>query len=91
MKILSDRIIALLFPFSMNTMEERYNHCVENLYVNETQEIYEFCKWIDKNIGGCSKHNIKMLFRAFKNPNDKIAQTEARLLKEKITKIKKLL
>jgi hypothetical protein len=90
MKYLSERTIALLFVYSMSTMVERYLFAEESLYMDEADEIYNFCKWIDDEIGGCSSRNIQMLFKAYKNPNDELAQAEAQKLKGEIERIKNL-
>lgn len=92
MNKLSERNIALLTNGSRITgsMTEGYYYAEEQLYCDEAKELLEFCKWVDKEIGGCSAYNIQMLFRAFKHPEDKTAQIGAMLLKERIAEIKNL-
>ena len=88
LKRLSERTKTLLFSAHSATMEERYFEIEENLYVGEGLETLDFCKWIDKEIGGCSQYNIDMLFKAYKGDVKYIK--EAMVLKIKIQEIKNL-
>lgn len=72
------------------TFVEGYHYVEETLPVNKSEEAFEFCKWIDENIGGASIHNIGILYKAFKNPNDENLCKYTKELKEKISFIKSL-
>jgi hypothetical protein len=69
---------------------EGYNYIEESLKINHASELLQFCKWIDENIGGASIHNIDMLFKAFKYPDNAEAVKFATVLAEKIKSIKLL-
>lgn len=51
------------------SMEEGYHMVVESIYIDEAAELFEFCKWVDKEVGGCSRFNIKALWIAFQDPD----------------------
>jgi hypothetical protein len=70
--------------------EEAYYYAEERLYIDEAETLFEFCKWIDKEIGGAAERNIGILFEAFINPKNEEAVVFAQDLKEKIAEIRKL-
>lgn len=63
---------ALLLQGSSITgnFTDGYFFSEEKIKMNQASELFEFCKWIDKNIGGAAAGNIDMLFSAFKNPKN---------------------
>jgi hypothetical protein len=68
-----------------------YVYAEESLSADEAQEIFEFCKWIDKEIGGASRFNIDTLWLTFKNPTDKGLADEVNKIAEEIKRIKSLI
>jgi hypothetical protein len=70
------------------TFIEGYHYVEEDLPINKSEEALEFCKWIDENIGGASIHNIRILYKAFKNPTDKELCKYTNELKEQISYFK---
>ena len=72
------------------TFTEGYFFVEESLQINHANKLFEFCKWIDKNIGGASAYNIDMLFSAFTNPTNQELQKQANELAAKIRFIKSL-
>lgn len=64
------KILLLNGSSTFGNFTEGYFFIEEKLQVKHSKEIFEFCNWIDKNIGGASNENIDMLFSAFKRPND---------------------
>lgn len=75
---------------TLGTFHEGYFFIEERLKMKDANEMYAFCKWIDKNIGGAASGNIDMLFDAFKNPNNAELQKQANELAAKIRYIKSL-
>ena len=73
---------------TMGNFTEGYYFVEESLRSDQAIELFEFCQWIDKNIGGAASGNIDMLFKAFKNPNDIEANIKAKELADKIYAIK---
>jgi hypothetical protein len=72
------------------TFTEGYFFVEERLQINHSNELFEFCKWIDQNIGGAASGNIDMLFSAFKNPKNTELQKQASELAAKIRYYKSL-
>jgi len=70
------------------TFTEGFSYSYEQFYVDEADEMSEFCKWVDENIGGGGRNNIETLFLAFKNPTNKEYQQFVKELKQKIDEIK---
>ena len=70
MKNLTQRNADLLIEGvgMMGTMEEGYGYVEERLYINDADELNNFCVWVDENAGCCASGNIQMLWKAFKNP-----------------------
>lgn len=83
--------LLLLGAKTTGSFVEGYYYAEEDLYVDEAEELYAFCKWIDKEIGGASKFNIDTLWLAFKNPTDKGLADEANKIAEQIKRIKSLI
>jgi hypothetical protein len=72
------------------TFTEGYFFIEEKIQINHSKTLLDFCKWIDKNIGGASSYNIDMLFSAFKNPTNVELNKQANELAIKIRNIKSL-
>jgi hypothetical protein len=89
MKKLSIRNKTLLLFANSGTFVERYDEIVESLYMDEADEIFEFCKFIDEKVGGAGYVNIDTLFLAFKNPEDKGLQEFVNVLRKKILELKR--
>lgn len=82
---------AILEGASINgNFIEAYEYAFEDLYTDEADEVREFCKWIDENIGGASRRNIDNLWLAFKYPHVKEFTDEANRIAEAIKRIKSL-
>ena len=75
---------------TLGTFHEGYFLVEEQLKIKDANTLYDFCKWIDKNIGGASAYNIDMLFFAFKNPANQELQKQANELAATILRIKSL-
>jgi hypothetical protein len=92
MKKLGERNVLLISQGVKVTgsFEEGYFYSEESFYVNEADDIFEFCLWVDKEIGGGSSHNMELLFKAFKNPEDKKAVDAAMSIKHQISRIRSI-
>lgn len=92
MNDLNVRNITLLSMGNKNcgSMSEGYFYVEEELYCDEANELFDFCNWVDEKIGGCSKHNMKVLFKAFKNPDHKALQKVANDIRDRIAEIKQM-
>ena len=90
MKELGIRNITLLSMGAkmMGTMREAYFYAEESLYIDEAEDIFDFCEWVDDNIGSCSEYNMEQLFQAFKNPDNEELQAFANNLKTEIARIR---
>ena len=62
----------------------------EKVQIIHSKTLLDFCKWIDKNIGGASAYNIDMLFSAFKDPTNVELNKQANALANKIRYLKSL-
>jgi hypothetical protein len=69
---------------------EGYFYVEEQLYCKDAKELFDFCKWIDENIGGAASGNIDMLFSAYKNPYDVELMNQANQLANTIKRLKSL-
>ena len=69
---------------------EGFHYVCEDLYTDEVEDACGFCEWIDKEIGGAGKANINMLYRAYKNPDNKSLQKIAQETKERISRLRSL-
>ena len=67
---------------------EGYFFVEERLYLKDANELFDFCKWIDSNIGGAASGNIDMLFASFKNPQDAALASQAKELADLIRQFK---
>jgi hypothetical protein len=69
---------------------EGYYFVEERIYAKDAKTLFEFCQWIDQNIGGAASGNIDMLFAAFKNPFNAELANQANELANKIRQFKSL-
>jgi hypothetical protein len=72
------------------TFTQGYCYIEESLYSKDAKILFEFCQWIDKNIGGAASGNIDMLFSAFKNPSNAKLANQANELADQIRYYKSL-
>lgn len=88
-KDLSERNIILLTMGAHieGTFVKGYSYVEEKLYIDEAEDLYDFCEWIDNEVGGASEDNIKILYRCWKNPNDPVCQAFVAGLRTKIAEI----
>lgn len=70
---------------------EAYRYVEESLYLHEAEELYKFCEYLDNEVGGASIHNIFILFRAYKNPNDPTLKRFVEGLKAEIQEIRDIM
>lgn len=73
---------------NLGSFTEGYCLVEENLQISDSKTLFDFCKWIDKNIGGASAYNIDMLFSAFKNPTNVELNRQATELADRIRRIR---
>ena len=73
---------------TLGNFTEGYFFIEENIKINHAKELFEFCKWIDKNVGGASLYNIDMLFSSYKNPEDEYLTRQVSNLAELIKQYK---
>lgn len=69
---------------TLGNFTDGFFYIEESIKINHAKELLNFCKWIDKNIGGASLYNIDMLFSAYKNPQDVYLARQASNLAELI-------
>ena len=50
---------------------EGYYYIEESLYINESDELYSFCEYIENEIGGAGPINIDMLWLGFEKKVEK--------------------
>lgn len=72
------------------TFTEGYYFVEEKLKIRDAKILFEFCQWIDKNIGGAASGNIDMLFSSFRNPFDIELTKQANELANRIRSIKSI-
>jgi hypothetical protein len=91
-KDLSERNAILLCDgaHSTGSFVDGYYYKEERFYINEAVELFAFCKWIDNEVGGASEHNIKILYRCWKHPEDPTCQKFVAGLKAKIAEINEM-
>jgi len=70
---------------------EAYRYVEESLYMHEAEELHKFCEYLDNEVGGASMHNIVILFRAYKNPNDPTLKAFVQGIKDQIQEINDML
>jgi len=85
-----NKALLLLGAKATGSFKEAYHYIEESLYTIEATEIYAFCLWIDKEIGGAGSGNIEGLYLAFKYPNNKIYELYKDDIKERIKKFREL-
>jgi hypothetical protein len=90
MKKLSPRTEVLLLGGARITgsFKGAFGYAWEDFYVKDADEIEKFCIWLDKEIGGAGRSNIRELFLAFKNPKDVALANYAKAVKQQIDRIK---
>jgi len=90
MKKLPNYAKALLLQGASTTgnFTEGYYFVEERIQINHSKELFDFCKWIDQNIGGAASGNIDMLFSAYKNPFNAELANQANELANKIRLIR---
>ena len=66
---------------------EGFNYINESLYVDESDELYAFCGYIDNEIGGAGPINIDMLWLGFKYPESEYFAKETARIKEDMERI----
>ena len=79
MKKLTERTKDLLLMGAREMGEFALGLCYieEQIYIHQHPKgLYEFCKWIDKEIGGGGPNNIEIFWQAFNHPNNKEIQTQ---------------
>ena len=88
-KYLSSRNKDLLLMGAKTTGSflEGYCYIEESLYINEADELYAFCEWIDNEIGGAGPINIDMLWLGFKYPESEYFVNECAKIKEDMERI----
>ncbi len=62
----------------------------EKIRIKDASQLFDFCKWIDQNVGGGSSANIDLLFSAFKNPSNQELQNQVKEIADKIFQIKSI-
>jgi len=88
-KYLSSRNKDLLLMGAKQTGSflEGYYYIEESLYINESDEIYAFCEYIENEIGGAGPINIDMLWLGFKYPESDYFAKETAKIKEDMERI----
>ena len=88
-KYLSSRNKDLLLMGAKTTGSflEGFDYVNESLYVDESDELYAFCKYIDDEIGGAGPINIDMLYLGFKYPESEYFAKETARIKEDMKRI----
>ena len=88
-KYLSSRNKDLLLMGAKTTGSflEGFNYVNESLYVDEADELYAFCEYIENEIGGAGPINIDMLWLGFKYPESEYFTNECAKIKKEIEEI----
>jgi len=88
-KYLSSRNKDLLLMGAKQTGSflEGYYYIEESLYINESDELYAFCEYIENEIGGAGPINIDMLWLGFKYPESDYFAKETAKIKEDMERI----
>ena len=66
---------------------EGFNYVNESLYIDESDELYAFCEYIENEIGGAGPINIDMLWLGFKYPESEYFTSECAKIKEEMEEI----
>ena len=94
MKKLTERTkdLLLIGARAMGDFVSGLCYIEEQIYIHQHPKgLYEFCKWIDKEIGGAGSSNIDLFWLAFNNPNDKDIQSRFDIAKNKVIEMRKYL
>lgn len=88
-KYLSSRNKDLLLMGAKTTGSflEGFNYVNESLYVDESDELYAFCEYIENEIGGAGPINIDMLWLGFKYPESEYFTNECAKIKKDMERI----
>ena len=79
--------LLLLGAKTTGSFLEGYYYVEESLYIDESDSLYEFCKYIENEIGGAGPINIQDLWFAFNHPQDKDGQDIANHWKKEMERI----
>jgi len=66
------------------SFEEGYYTVEHQLYVDEAQETFDFCCFIDRELGGAGPSNIDWIFEYYKDQDDPTLKARANNLKDRI-------
>jgi len=94
MKRLTERTKDLLLMGARmdGTFTDGFLFIEEQIYIDEHPKgLYEFCQFIDNEIGGAGSSNIDLFWLAFNNPNDKDIQAQFEVAKKRVAEIRKYL
>ena len=69
---------------------EGFNYVNESLYIDESDELYAFCEYIENEIGGAGPINIDMLWLGFKYPESEYFTNECAKIKKDMEEINSL-
>ena len=88
-KYLSSRNKDLLLMGAKTTGSflEGFNYVNESLYIDESDELYAFCEYIENEIGGAGPINIDMLWLGFKYPESEYFTNECAKIKKEMEEI----
>jgi len=92
MKKLTERTkdLLLMGARAMGDFASGLCYIEEQLYIDESPKgLYEFCQFIDNEIGGAGSSNIDLFWLAFNNPNDKDIQTQFEVAKKRVEELRK--
>ena len=91
-KYLSSRNKDLLLMGAKTTGSflEGFNYVNESLYIDESDELYAFCEYIENEIGGAGPINIDMLWLGFKYPESEYFTNECAKIKKDMEEINSL-
>lgn len=91
MRYLSKRVQLLLLSGATidGTFYGGYLMIMDELFTDEVDDIGEFARFIDFEIGGAGSANIGWLYDYYKNRSDKTLQNRAQELKERIASRKR--
>ena len=84
---LSERNVFLILDGGRNTGSFYEGIRTDQLYVDEYEDIVEFCKFLDE-VGGCGPINIQPLWSAFCWPDDEHSKMTVEHWKNEFAKYK---
>ena len=64
-----------------------FDYVNESLYIDESDELYAFCEYIENEIGGAGPINIDMLWLGFKYPESEYFSNECAKIKKDMERI----